>query len=366
VTAEPALSNPAAASPEPGLRPVPARDARRIALDAMGGDHAPDVVTEAAARLSRTTEIRLLLVGDEARLRAGLQRHGADLQRIDLLHAPDAVPMDEAPRAAARRSESSIARAVRAVAEGSAEALVSAGNTGATLLHSALVIPRLPGVRRAALAAVYPTLPRPHNPDPFALMLDVGANTTCTPEDLLQFATMGTAYASRISKVPSPSVGLLNIGEEPNKGDALLREAHVLLTSAPGIRFVGNVEGKDVPLGAVDVIVCPGVLGNVVLKLLESMGDVLLAVGEATFRRRVRWRLGRALLGDGIAQVGRFFDASSYGGAPILGFERIVIKAHGRSNARAIENAVKVAAKAVRDDVCGAIAAGMRDRSGLP
>ncbi len=366
MSAEPVPSDPPGASPEPGLRPVPARDARRIALDAMGGDHAPEVVVEAAARLSRTTEIRLLLVGDEPRVRAALERHGADLERIDLLHAPDAVPMEESPRAAARRSESSIARAVKAVADGGAEALVSAGNTGAILLHSALVIPRIPGVRRAALAAVYPTLPRPHNPDPFALMLDVGANTTCVPEDLLQFATMGTAYASRISKVSAPSVGLLNIGEEPNKGDALLREAHARLASAPGIRFVGNVEGKDVPLGAVDVIVCPGVLGNVVLKLLESMGDVLMAVGEATFRRRTRWRLGRALLGDGIAQVGRFFDASNYGGAPILGFKRIVIKAHGRSTARAIENAVKVAAKAVRDDVCGVIAAGMRSGGGAP
>jgi glycerol-3-phosphate acyltransferase PlsX len=334
---------------------------RRIALDAMGGDFAPEVVAEAAALLSRETEIQLLLVGDEERLRPLLRQHAADFAQIDLQHAPDVVPMHESPRAALARRESSIAVAVRALASGEAEALVSAGNTGALLLHAATTIPRLARVRRPALAAVYPTLPRPHNPDPFALLLDVGANTSSSAADLVQFAAMGTAYASRISKVHQPSVGLLNIGEEPSKGDALLREAHVLLRAAPGIRFVGNVEGKDVPLGAVDVIVCPGILGNVVLKLLESMGEVLLALGDHTFQKRWRWRMGRRLLADGIESISRFFDASDYGGAPILGFERIVIKAHGRSNSRAIENAVKVAAKAVRDDVCGAIAAGLRE-----
>jgi glycerol-3-phosphate acyltransferase PlsX len=327
----------------------------------MGGDFAPRVVLEAAARLSRTTKIELLLVGDEGEMRALLRKLDADLDRIDLKHAADAVPMHESPRAALERRESSIAVAVRAVARGEAEALVSAGNTGALLLHAAALIPRVPRVRRPALAAVYPTLPRPHNPDPFALLLDVGANTSCLPGDLVQFAAMGTAYAARISKVKEPSVGLLNIGEEASKGDALLREAYALLRAAPGIRFLGNVEGKDVPMGMVDVIVCPGILGNVVLKLLESMGQVVLALGEKTFRQRFRWRMGRHLLGDGIESLTRFFDSSGYGGAPILGFERIVIKAHGRSNSRAIENAVKVAAKAVRDDVCGAIASGMRE-----
>jgi glycerol-3-phosphate acyltransferase PlsX len=327
----------------------------------MGGDFAPEVVTEAVARLSRATEIQLLVVGDEGRLRPLLRQHDADFTRIDLRHAPDAVPMHESPRASLARRESSIAVAVRALANDEAEALVSAGNTGALLLHAALSIPRIARVRRPALAAVYPTLPRPHNPDPFALLLDVGANTNSTAADLVQFAAMGTTYAARISKVHKPSVGLLNIGEEANKGDAVLREAHALLRAASGIHFVGNVEGKDVPLGAVDVIVCPGILGNVVLKLLESMGDVVLALGNETFRKRWRWRMGRRLLGDGIESLTRFFDSSGYGGAPILGFERIVIKAHGRSNTRAIENAVKVAAKAVRDDVCGAIALGMHE-----
>jgi glycerol-3-phosphate acyltransferase PlsX len=331
--------------------------ARSIALDAMGGDFAPDAAVRAAASLSRNTDIRVLLAGDERILEPALAAQNADAARIEILHAPAAVAMDEHPATAAQRSDTSLARAILAVAEGRAQALVSAGNTGALLLCAARGIPRLPGVRRTAFAAVYPTLPRPHNPDPFALLLDVGANLHCTPDDLLHFALMGSAYAARISKVGRPSVGLLNIGEEAFKGDELLRAAHALLADAKSVDFRGNVEGKDVPLGAVDVVVCPGVIGNVVLKLLESMGDVLLAMGDAVYSERLRWRAGRFLLRDGLARISNLLDYASYGGAPILGFERIVIKAHGRSRERALENAVKVAAKAVRDDVCGAIAA---------
>jgi glycerol-3-phosphate acyltransferase PlsX len=329
---------------------------RTIALDAMGGDHAPEAPLRAAAALSRSTDIQLLVAGDVARIEPLLARFGADAARVEILHATDCIAMDEHPTTAAARPDTSLAAATRAVAEGQAQALVSAGNTGALLLVAARAIPRLPGVRRTALAAVYPTLPRPHNPDPFALLLDVGANLQCTPEDLLHFATMGSAYAARISKVARPSVGLLNIGEEAYKGDPLLRAAHELLANSERLAFHGNVEGKDVPLGAVDVVVCPGVIGNVVLKLLESMGDVLLSMGDAVYSERLRWRAGRFLLRDGLARVSNRLEYASYGGAPILGFERIVIKAHGRSRERAIENAVKVAAKAVRDDVCGAIA----------
>lgn len=330
---------------------------RTVALDAMGGDHAPGAPLRAAVALARESDIGLLLVGDAERLAPALARAGLAPGRVELLHAPDAVPMDESPQAAARREASSLALAARAVADGRAQALVSAGNTGALLLHAVRAIPRLPGVRRAALAAVHPTLPRPHNPDPFALLLDVGANVHSAPEDLLQFALMGAAYASCISKVERPSVGLLNIGEEAGKGDELLRAAHTLLAAAPGLAFRGNVEGRDVPLGAADVVVCPGILGNVVLKLLESMGEVMTRMGDGVYRQRLRWRAGRFLLRDGLARVSNLLDYAAYGGAPILGFERIVIKAHGRSQARALENAVKVAAKAVRDDVCGAIAA---------
>lgn len=342
--------------------PEPAR--RTIVLDAMGGDHAPEAPVAAAARLSRTSDIRLLMVGDARRVEPLLDRHGADRSRVEVRHAGDCVPMGEAPRDALRRKDASIAVGVAALVAGDGEALVSAGNTGATMLHVAASVPRIRGVRRAALAAVHPTLPRPHNDDPLALLLDVGANTTCTPEDLLQFAWMGVSYASCISRVSAPTVGLLNIGEEPGKGDATLQEAHRLLEAAPGLRFAGNVEPRAVPLGLVDVVVCPGLLGNVVLKLLETEGELLFSWGERTLGQRLRWRLGRWLVRDGLARLTRVFDYASYGGAPILGFERIVIKAHGRSTPRAIENAVKVAAKAVREDVCGAITRGLDGSAG--
>lgn len=329
---------------------------RTIALDAMGGDFAPAAPVRAAAAIAKGTDIRVQLHGDKARIEPLLAELGMGRDAIELVHADDAVPMDESPRLAVRRTGSSIAHAIDAVVAGRAEALVSAGNTGATLVHATRSIPQIRGIERPALAAVYPTRPRPHNRDPFALLLDVGANVRCDARDLARFATMGAAYASRISKVERPTVGLLNIGEEPNKGDAMLREAHALLQELPDLAFAGNVEGKDVPLGVVDVVVCPGILGNVTLKLLESMGEMVLSIGEDVFRRQINWRMGRWLLRGGLARLANLVDYTSYGGAPILGFEKIIIKAHGRSNERAIENAIKVAAKAVRDEVCQTIA----------
>jgi len=324
-------------------------DTPLIALDAMGGDHGSKSTTRAAAVISKTTDIRLLLVGNREELLPLLEKYEARLDRIEFLHTTDFVPMDG--------TSSSIALAAQSVASGRAQALVTAGNTAAVLLHCSRVISQIPGINRTVLAAVHPTLPREHNADPLGLLLDVGANLSCDAEDLVQFAAMGAAYASRISKTATPTVGLLNIGEEESKGDALLRQAHQLLREASGqaFNFYGNVEGRDIPLGVVDVVVCPGILGNVVLKLLESMGEVVLALGNDMLSQRPTWRLGRRMLRGGLHQISDMAHYSEYGGAPILGLERIVIKAHGRSDAKAIENAIKVAAKAVRTDVCGGI-----------
>ena len=323
----------------------------RVALDAMGGDHGLVETVAGAAQLSREdAQIHVILVGDEPRITAALGGHRYDPSRIEVVHAPgETIGMAEDARAAlTARPDCSIALAARLVAEGEADAVVSAGHTGATILTAAQTFQRLPGVRRCALAAVHPTEQK-HGPkgDPFALMLDVGATVGATAEDLLGFAVMGSAYAQVISENEHPSIALLSNGVEPNKGTPEIRAAHALLSKTSGLRFHGNVEGLDIPRGTVDVIVCDGFLGNVVLKMLEGVTEVVSDIAKDAYARRFLWKLGLTMVSRDLQQLRQMTDWKQYGGAPVLGFDRVVIKAHGRSNARAIRNAVKVAAKAV-------------------
>lgn len=329
----------------------------RIALDGMGGDDAPAQPVAAAAAISRDTKIEIALVGRSAELRAELNRHEHDPDRIEIVDAPDVVGMAEKPKAALlAKPDASIAVASRLVASGEAAALVSAGSTGALVLASASHIPRIEGVQRAGLAAVYPTRQREGgSSDRFALMLDVGATVHCRPRDLLFFAYMGHAYASRISKVTRPTIALLNMGTEPGKGDADLCQAHAWMASDPLLNFVGNVEGSDIPTGGADVIVCEGLVGNVALKMAEGVSEVFSGIGKWAFKQSLLWKAGLLLLSGGLRRLKHLTDYSEYGGAPLLGLSRPVIKAHGRSHAGALANAVKVAAKAARDGVCDEI-----------
>jgi phosphate acyltransferase len=233
---------------------------------------------------------------------------------------------------------------------------VSAGNTGACVLACAKHFRLLRGIRRAALASVYPRQREHPGQDRLALLLDVGATIRCEAEELVHFGVMGNAYARRISKVPSPAVGLLNMGSEDMKGGEVLVEAHRRLSHIPSINFVGNVEGNDLVRGKADVIVCEGLLGNVALKLIEGISEVMFDLTSAAAERRVAWRVGLRLLARGIERLRALTDYTQYGGSPILGFEHLFIKCHGRSKAHAIGNAVKVAAKAVRDRVPAEIA----------
>jgi glycerol-3-phosphate acyltransferase PlsX len=328
----------------------------RIAVDAMGGDEAPRELVRGAALVSTGTELHIALVGDPERLRAELDEVEHEPRRIDIVPAPHVVHQHEKPREALQaKPDASILVASRMLAAGEADALVSAGSTGALVLASAMVVPRIPGVQRCALAAVYPTQQRANNPDRFSLLLDVGATVRCRPADLLFFAYMGHAYASRISKVARPTVGLLNMGTEPTKGGDELCEAHRLMQADPLLEFVGNVEGNGIPRGAADVIVCEGLVGNVALKLVEGVNEVFKSLGKWAFKQSLLWRAGLVLLSGGLRRLKDVTDYSEYGGAPLLGFRSPIIKAHGRSRERAIANAIKVAAKAARDDVCGQI-----------
>jgi glycerol-3-phosphate acyltransferase PlsX len=327
-----------------------------IAVDAMGGDNAPDAVVRGVAEVSLTTDIECLVVGDERRIQTVLEGVSYNPEHIAILHCRDAIGMGEDPREAIKRRDTSLMVGIRAVAEGRAEAMVSAGNTGACVLGCAKHFRLLRGIRRAALASVYPRQQEKPGQDRFALLLDVGATIHCEADELVQFAIMGSAYARRVSKVASPAVGLLNMGSEETKGGEILVDAHRRLRLLPSINFVGNVEGNDLVRGKADVIVCEGLLGNVALKLIEGVSEVLYSVTSSAAERRLAWRLGLRLLSRGIERLRALTDYTQYGGSPILGFEHLFIKCHGRSTAHAIGNAVKVAAKAVRDRVPGEIA----------
>jgi glycerol-3-phosphate acyltransferase PlsX len=338
----------------------------RIAFDAMGGDLAPAEPVHAAATVSRDTKIDIALFGDRDAIRAELDRVDHDPKRIEIVATQQVIGQDEKPREAIEgKPDASMLRAMKTVAAGEADAFVSGGSTGAMVLAAAKWVPRIEGVERAALAAVYPTRDRASSGDRFALMLDVGATVRCRPEDLLFFAYMGHAYASRISKVPRPTIGLLNMGIEETKGGEVLTEAHRLMREDDLLEFIGNVEGNQIPMGGADVIVCEGLVGNVALKMAEGVGEVFKGLGKWAFKQSLLWRLGLILLSGGLRRLKDVTDYSEYGGAPLLGFSHLLLKAHGRSKARAFSNAIKVAAKAARDGVCPEIetaVASYRDR----
>lgn len=321
-----------------------------IALDAMGGDDAPDAIVRGAAEASQRSEANLLLVGDEPRVRALLDATPHEASRVSIVHAPDTIAMDAKPREAlAALPECSLLRAVQLVAEdGGPDALVSAGNTGAVVLACARHFRRLDGVRRTALAAVIPTeRRRGEKDDPFTLLLDAGANLRVQAEDLASFAVMGSAYAAIVSKNPKPKVALLSNGTEPTKGLPEIVEAHRMLQQLDVLDFIGNIEGVHIPRGAADVIVCDGFTGNITLKMLEGVSETVMALARYAYRSKLTWKVALMLLSGGIKRLKDLTDWQQYGGAPILGFDKLCIKAHGRSGPRAIRNAIRVAERCV-------------------
>jgi glycerol-3-phosphate acyltransferase PlsX len=334
----------------------------RIVIDAMGGDRAPAEIVKGAAEASLALEnAELILVGDSVQIGKILPQVRHDGGRVRVHHAPAAIAMDDSPsEALAAHPDSSIVVAADLVARGEGDALVSAGNTGASVLACARRWQLIPGIRRAALAAVYPTeLRRGEHDDPFSLLLDVGATIEATAEDLVAFALMGAAYARIISRNPRPRVALLSNGSEAGKGPASVVEAHQILLEATGLNFIGNVEGLDIPRGVADVIVCSGYVGNVVIKMLEGVSQTVLSLARYAYKEKLLWRAALAMLSSGIHRLKQLTDWQQYGGAPLLGFDNLFIKAHGRSKARAVTNAIKVADKALAAGLCQNIASGL-------
>lgn len=274
-----------------------------IAFDVMGSDHGALEVVRGAAQLSLESEgIHAILVGDRAQINAALAQTRHSGERIAVHHAPEFVGMDEKPgEALARKPDASVAVAARLVAGGEADAVVSAGNTGAGVLACARHFTLIPGVRRAALAAVYPTRQRHgEKQDPFSLILDVGATVEASADNLVAFAVMGAAYAKVISKNPNPSVALLSNGTEAQKGPPRVVEAHGRLQAAKGLHFIGNVEGVDIPKGTADVVVTDGFVGNVCLKMLEGVAESVVDLARYAYNEKLRWRVGLAMLASGI------------------------------------------------------------------
>ena len=334
----------------------------RVALDAMGADGGVRPVVEGASRLSlEPAAIEVILVGEEGELRAALSATRHDASRLSVVGCDGFVRMTDKPAATLdRMPRASVLVAAGLVRDGSADALVSAGNSGAVIHAAARSFQRIDGIRRVALAAVHPTA-LAHGPrnDPFALILDVGATLSCGAEELVGFAVMGSAYSRIVSRIERPRVALLSNGAEPGKGTPAIVEAHARLAALETVEFVGNVEGVDIPRGTVDVIVCEGFVGNIVLKMLEGVAQVAVDLAKRAYSERLLWRVGLGLLSTGLRQLRTLTDWKQYGGAPIVGLDHVVIKAHGRSNALAIRNALKVAARAAERGLAEQIRTGM-------
>jgi len=328
-------------------------DQTRVALDAMGGDHGPtEAVAGALEAVAALPYVDVVLVGDRAQLEPLVAQAGAN-PRISIHHASQVVAMDEAPATAVRsRPDNSMSVAAGLVKAGAADAFVTPGNTGAALAASLFSLGRIKGIRRPALAATIPSL------EGRFLILDVGANTECRPYDLLQFGFMGHVYADRVLGIGSPRVGIVSNGEEEGKGNDLVKAAYPLL-KASDLRFVGALEGKDIPNGLADVLVTDGFTGNVMVKTAEGIMGLLLGLIRDEAKTSLRGKIGGGLMRPVLRQAVKRLDYNEVGGAPLLGVDGVVVVGHGRSKRTAIASLIRAGAEAARQGVVQAIADGL-------
>lgn len=324
----------------------------KIAVDAMGGDFAPENIIKGIAEASKEFDAYFILVGDSAKLTPLIEKHNLPEDRFEIFHTEQFVEMDEAPRDALEtKPEASIAVVSRLIAEDKADVLLSAGNTGAVVLAAKKYVPMIEGIERGALATVIPTAAFENTNPGFTFILDVGATVHCGVKHLVHFAIIGHYYSKDVLGIEKPRVALLNIGHEPTKGGTTLVKTYQMLSELPMLNFIGNIEGKDIPQGAADVIVCEGMMGNLSIKLIEGAAETFRGLLKFAYREKLRYKIGLAFLRSGIKHVKKKTDYSEYGGAPILGFRKPCIKAHGRSTPKAIRNAVRVAISAVEGNL---------------
>lgn len=307
----------------------------RIIVDAMGGDNGPKEVVKGSIQAINDFDITVVLVGNDKILKEELDKNNYHGDRIEIVHADEIVTNDDSPTMAIRRKKnSSIVIGMNCLNDGYGDVFISAGNTGALLAGGIFLIKRIKDIERAAIATVYPTKRG------MSLLLDAGANVDCKPQFLNQFAIMGSIYVEKVFGIKSPKVGLINVGTEPEKGNILVKETYKLL-EVTNINFVGNIEAREIPVGVADVIVCDGFVGNVILKLTEGLGQSIFSMLKEEFTSNTVSKMGALILKPQLKSFKDRFDYRQYGGAPLLGIKKPVIKAHGSSDALAFRNAIK-------------------------
>jgi len=324
----------------------------KIAVDAMGGDFAPEETVKGSVLAAREFGITVILVGQVDKINAELAKHDTGGLDIQVIKADEVIEMCEAPGSALRRKKNaSIVVAVDQVAKGNAQALVAAGSTGAAMAASLFGLGRLPGISRPAIAVVLPTMDKP------VVLLDAGANSECEPENLYQFAIMGSAFSAKVIGAENPRVGIMNIGGESGKGNTLAQDTYKLFTSKENsaINFVGNVEGRELFTGICDVVVCDGFVGNVTLKVTEGVASMIIKQFKDQLYSSLLAKIGAWIAKPALMKLRKKTDYNEYGGALLLGIKGTCVISHGSSKAIAIKNAIKVAKESVEKDVNGKI-----------
>lgn len=321
----------------------------RIAVDAMGGDHAPYEIIKGAVEAQKELGVEIILVGNQGQIESELKKHDVHIEKIHIHHTTETITNDDKPVYAVRhKKDSSMVVGLNLVKEGNADAFVSAGNTGALLAGSLFRLGRIKGIDRPAIGAPYPTQKG------ISLLVDAGANAECKPRNLLEFGIMGQIYAEKVLQIEKPGIGLVNIGAEEGKGTEVIKQAYGLYKKN-SLNFVGNVEARELSRGAADVIVCDGFVGNVVLKLTEGVAMAIMDMLKQQLKKNFITKLGAAILMPALKSFKKELDYTEYGGALMLGVNGAVVKAHGSSNAKAVKNAIRQAKSFVEHEVIQAI-----------
>ena len=308
----------------------------KVAVDAMGGDNAPyEIVNGGIEAVNENSHVKVFFTGPEELINSELAKYTYHKEQVEVVNATEVIGMAEPPVMAIRKKkDSSLVKALNLVKEGTCDAYVSAGSTGATLVGGQVIVGRLKGVERPPLAPLIPTATG------CALLIDCGANVDARPSHLVQFAKMGSVYMESVMGIKNPRVAIVNIGAEEEKGNALVKETFPLLKNCPDIHFIGSVEARDIPAGAADVVVCEAFVGNVILKMYEGVGGILIKKVKEGMMTSLRSKIGALLVKPALKQTLKAFDLEQYGGAPMLGLKGLVVKTHGSSKAVEIKNSV--------------------------